>query len=141
MRVQAEGRLDAALLERGLADPRDDYRARLRALREASPDHFARALRHYDEVVLPSLASAGDAVEVWIEWGRFLADLVTPGRTVAVDGAGRSQPYELPLARDRMVLHLPEDRGSPAIPLATPRLPTPAQQATYDLLVLGKLAL
>jgi hypothetical protein len=58
-----------------------------------------------------------------------------------VNGVGRAEPYVVPLPRESMVLHLPEDNASPAIPLASPRLPTPPQRATYDLLVLGKLSL
>jgi hypothetical protein len=140
-RIRADARLEAALTARELADPRDGYRSRLRALREIDPDRFARALRHYEEVVLPGLAGEGDAVEVWIEYGQFLADMLAPGRTVMVNGAGRAEIYAVPLPRESMVLHLPEDSAAAAIPLVTPRLPTPPQRATYDLLVLGKLSL
>jgi hypothetical protein len=141
-RSRADARLEAALRDQGLADPRAAYRACLRALREANHDAFERALRHYDEVVVPLLADGDeDPVQVWIDYGRFLGELLAPGRTVAVDGSGRAQPYAAPGPPLMLILHLPEDRGAPAIALCSPDQPTPPQQAAYDLLVLGRDAL
>lgn len=141
LRGRADTRLDAALGERGLSDSRDAYRGRLRALRDSSPALYERAAAHYEQDILPELAERADPVETWIEYGRFLAELTAPGRTVTIDASGRAQPYSPPLPAQAMVVHLPDDRGAAALALATPAAPSPQQQATYSLLVLGRLAL
>jgi hypothetical protein len=141
LRSRADARLDSALVARGLADPRETYRGRLRALREASPELFATALRHYEEVVLPDLAEGEDPVGAWIEYGRYLADLVSPGRAVAIDALGRADAWAPAGAGPLLVLHLPDDRTGAAQALVAPLEPTPAQRAAHDLLVLGRLGL
>jgi hypothetical protein len=141
LRVRADARLEAALSERALADPRDGFRARLRWLRETNPELFERAARHYEDEVLPGLAGEEDPVEAWVEYGRYVEELVAPGRTVAIDEFGRAVPYVRPLIPELLVLHVPEDRDAAAVTLAMPRAPSPAQRATCDLLVRGRLSL
>lgn len=138
LRALADARLSAALEERQLADSRKAYRSCLRTLREANPELYERASQHYQARVLPLLAGAEDPVDAWVEYGRFLAELLSPGRLVAVDGSGRARPFTPPATAETLVLHVPEDRAVPAMALSTPRQPSPAQQATYDLLVLGR---
>jgi hypothetical protein len=141
LRVRADARLEAALRERGVADPRDAYRQRLRALREVDETLFDRAREHYNASVLPALAGDSDALAEWIDYGRFLAELLAPGRIVAIDRTGRALPYVPPPPADTMLLHVPSDGGRPIVTLALPAAPSPAQQATYDLLVLGRESL
>lgn len=134
-------RFEAALRDRELSDPRDGYRMRLRALRETRPELFDRATRHYQEEVLPALEAGGDAIETWIDYGRFLAELVAPGRIVTIDGTGSARPYAPPLPPRALVLHLPHDHEATTMALAEPIDPSAAQQAAYDLLVRGRLTL
>jgi hypothetical protein len=141
LRARADARLEAALRERELADPREGYRARLRALRDTDAERFAQALRHYESAVLPGLAGEADPVDVWVEYGRFLAGMLAPGRTITVDRTGLATPYEPPLPAEAMILHLPDDRSASVTPLATPIQMSPPQRATYDLLVLGRESL
>lgn len=140
-RDHADARLEAALHERGLNDPRDGYRMRLRALRETRPDLFERATRYYQEEVLPALVAGADPIETWIEYGRFLAETISPGRTVTIDDTGSARPYSAPSPTGALVLHLPNDRDAASMPLAEPVEPSPAQRAAYDLLVRRQLAL
>lgn len=141
MRDRADARLEAALRERELTDPRDGYRMRLRALRETSPELFERATRYYQEDVLPALTAGADAIETWIDYGRFLAEIISPGRIVTIDGTGSARPYSAPLPSGALVLHLPRDRDAATMPLAEPVEPSPPQRAAYDLLVRGRFAL
>lgn len=138
---QLNMRFEAALRDRQLSDPRDGYRMRLRALRETRPELFERAARHYQEEVLPGLAAGADTIEAWVDYGRFLAELIAPGRVVTIDGTGSARPYASPLPPHALVLHLPSDRDAATMPLAEPVDPSAAQRAAYDLLVRGRFAL
>ena len=136
-RHAAELRTEAALRERGLRDPREQYREWLRELKETDPDGFTAARRHYEERLLPLLEAAGaDPVAAWIDYGRVLAERAGAGRVVSIDATGRARDYE-PAAAD-LVLFLPEDTARRARILSLPLQPSPAQRATCDLLVLGK---
>lgn len=141
LRDRANARLDAALRDRELADPRGGYRTRLRALRETRPELFERATRHYEEHVLPALAAGDDAIDTWIDYGRVLAEMIGPGRVLAIDGTGVARPYSPPLPAGALVLHVPYDPETVTLPLAEPAAPSAAQRAAYDLLVRGRLAL
>jgi hypothetical protein len=138
VKERAEGRLLEAFAHQGIEDNRPVYRERLRGLRERSPDAFERALRHYEEAVLPALADGPDPIEVWIGYGVWLAELEGPGRLVEVDADGRARPAQAASA-DGLVLFLPEDERGRALPARLPATPSPAQRATYDLLVTGLL--
>lgn len=137
--ARADARLEAALQAEGARDPREFYRERLKELKQANPEGYAEAVAYYRDTLLPRVADGdGDPLAVWTEYGRRLAEALTPGRTVAVDGTGRAHPYEEPAPRDRLVLHLPEGKGR-AILVGLPGELTAAQRATYDVLVSGKL--
>lgn len=140
-RQQAETNLQDQLAALRLADPRDAYRQRLRTLREAHPDAFARAVQYYEEVALPRLAEGQEVVETWIEYGRRLGELTSPGRVVAVEPGGRATTYREPFQPDWLVLHIPEDRAAAVLALAVPAELSAAQRATHDLLVQGRLSL
>lgn len=137
--ARADKRLEEALAREGARDPREFYRERLKELKAASPDGYARAVAYYREQLLPQVADGGvEPLSAWTEYGRVLAEAVAPGRTVAVDGSGRSHPYEAPAPRDRLVLHFAEGKSTRAILVGLPAELTPAQRATYDVLVSGK---
>jgi len=135
-------RLEEALAAAGVEDPRPFYRARLRDLRERDPAALTESVRYYEEVVLPRVADeASDPLAEWLAYGRRLAEMSEPGRLVEIDHEGRARPYDgRATPRDRLILHLPDDPRIPAFVLRMPRDPSPAQRATFELLVLGKLA-
>ncbi len=136
LRARADERFERALAEAGARDPREFYRAQLRALKEASPEGFRRALAYFEERLIPAVAEEGsDPLAEWLEYGRVLASLSTPGRTVSIDRTGRASDYARPVAPDAVVLHLPENASQRAIVLGIPPTLSPAQRASYDLLV------
>lgn len=139
---EADQRLQEALDRQGARDPRPFYRERLRELKAASPDAYEKAVTHYRDTLVPEVAAGEvDPLEAWMEYGLRLAELSAPGRTVAVDESGRATPYEPDPGSDRLVLHLPEDRGLRPLLVGLPRELSPAQKATFDLLVQGKQTL
>lgn len=136
---RADQRFQEALDRSGARDPREYYRERLRALKADDPQAYRQAVTYYTDTLIPSVASdEGDPLHAWREYGRFIAQLTAPGRTVEVDRSGRAYPYDPPSAADRLVLHIPEGRVSRALLVGLPAQPSPAQMATYDLLVAGK---
>lgn len=135
---KADRILEEALERVGARDPRDFYRDRLRTLKETNPEGYQAAVEYYRDTLIPSVASGeADPLEAWTEYGRTLAEAVARGRTVSIDGTGQAHPYQGPDA-DRLVLHLPDDRGTKALLVGLPPHLTPAQRATYDVLVAGK---
>ena len=138
-RARADQRLEAVLSESGRRDPREFYRERLRELRERDREAYEQAVRYYEETLVPSVASgSAEPLSAWMEYGRRLAELSAPGRTLTVDASGRAQEYEPDSAADSLVLHLPQAGGGRALLVALPRELSPAQRATYDWLVAGR---
>lgn len=138
LRERAEARLTAAAAGLGLADPRPPYRERLRRLRETDPAAFERAVAHYEQNVLPALTTA-EPLTTWLEYGKFLTgDAV---RTMAIDADGRAQPVAASVPLGGLVLLIPDEPSADVLIAATPLQPSPAQQATLDLLVSRSLAL
>jgi hypothetical protein len=134
----AEQALEAALAQSGARDPREFYRERLRELKRLRPDEYQSAVSYYTQTLLPDVAERRrDPLLAWTEYGRRLAEALAPGRTVAVDQTGRARPYDSS-AVVSLVLHLPDDGGARALLVALPRRLSPAQRATYDLLVAGR---
>ena len=137
--AEADRRLTEALAEDGGRDPREFYRDRLRDLKTSEPDAYAAAVAYYKDTLIPGVASGDlEPLEAWTEYGRRLAESVSPGRTVAVDGTGLAHPFEAPVGRDRLVLHIPEGPRGRALLVGLPSELTAAQRATYDVLVSGK---
>ncbi len=135
-RQRAEERLEAALRDRQARDHRELYRERLRALRVSNPEGFRSALEYYDEQLVPRVATEEtDPVAEWLEYGRYLAALTAAGETVQIDRTGRSTPVSKPWDPVQLILHLPESPRDPAIAVGIPNDPSPAQIATYELLV------
>jgi hypothetical protein len=56
---------------------------------------------------------------------------------VSIDASGRAHPYESP-DLDRLVLHLPDQKGMKALLVGLPPELSSAQRATFDVLVAGK---
>ena len=137
--ARADKRLEEALAREGARDPREFYRERLKDLKAANPEGYARAVTYYREQLLPQVADGGvEPLSAWTEYGRHLAEALAPGRTVSVDGTGRSFPYEAPAPRDVLVLHFPDGKSTRAILVGLPAELASAQRATYDVLVSGK---
>ncbi len=137
--AEADRRLEEALEATGARDPREFYRERLRELKSANPKGYEDAVSYYRGSLIPEIASGGvEPLAAWTEYGRRLAISLTPGRTVSVDTSGRALPYEAPSPLDRLILHLPDDKGGRALLVGLPPDPSPAQRATYDVLVRGR---
>lgn len=138
LRDRADRRFEEALKTSGARDPRDFYRKRLKELREQDADAFRRALSYFEERLIPAVAAEGsDPVAEWLEYGRFLAGLVARGTTLQVDPTGLAAPYVPPVPRDHLVIHLPDSSTAKALVVGIPPQMSPAQRATYDLLVSG----
>lgn len=137
LRGRAETRLAEAAAALGLADPRPPYRERLRELRAQDRAAFDRAIEHYERDVLPALTEQ-DPVAEWVEYGRHLASLTTPGDVVRIDAQGRATPWT-PDASAALVLFIPRDTAAGVLVLCQPLEPSDAQQATVNLLVERKL--
>lgn len=128
-----------ALEATGARDPREYYRKQMAELKQSSPAAFAEARDYYSGVLVPAVADGReDPVQAWLEFGRRLAEWSSPGETVLVDGSGVAHPWTRPVPLDHLVLHLPEARGGTALAVGIPARPTPAQRATFDLLVAMK---
>jgi hypothetical protein len=139
LRSLADERFQEALTETGARDPRDFYRERLRALRERNPDGYQRAVHYFEHELVPSVArTESDPVAEWLEYGCLLASLWVDGSAVQIDTSGRSMPYHRPIPSDALVLHLPTSPREPALAIGLPPSLSPAQHATYQLLVLRR---
>lgn len=136
----AERRFSEALSRSGGRDPREFYRERLRAMKVEDPAAFERGAAYYRDELIPGIAEGGaDPLLAWLEYGRLLAELTADGTTVIVDESGKSHPYDPGRGPDSLVLHLPDDSKRRAILVGLPTSLSPAQRATYSLLVEGKL--
>lgn len=136
LRARADARFQAALEASGARDPREFYREQLRALRAADRQAYDRALSYYEERLIPAVAAEdSDPLGEWLEYGRLLASLSLPGRTVLIDPSGGAADYARPVPADALALHLPESAGRPALLLGAPPKLSPAQRASYELLV------
>ena len=141
IKALADRNLTAAAARLRLADPRPAFRERLRFLKDERPDAFATALRHYEEKVLPELASEGDAIAAWVRYGEAIAAFTAAGRLITVDAQGRAMKFATPVPEAALILHVPDDTAAPVLVAASPSEPSAAQQATLDLLVNRKLGI
>ncbi len=140
--ASADDRFALRLEETGARDPREYYRGLLRDLKARDAEAYQGAVARYDEAVVGAIGSGADPLEAWLSFGVELARIVGgPGRTVVVDETGRAAELDGTPTWEAMVLHLPEARGTRALPVGLPPQPSPAQRATVDLLVHGKVRL
>lgn len=139
LRDKADARLERALAERAIRDPRPFYRQRLKFLKSSDEGAYHQALRYYEDRVVPESASdEGDPVAVWLAYGARLAEVGGGGRTVTIDESGRAAPHSGDVQPDFMVLHLPNEDRAPAFAINLPADASAAQQAAFDLLIGGK---
>ena len=110
-------------------------------MKDVDATAFGQAVDYYRDRLVPSIAAGDEPFTAWVEYGRKIARLTFQGRTVAVDRMGLAREYSTPVDPDVLVLHLPEGGGGRALLVAWPREPSPAQQATCDLLVDGRSSL
>jgi hypothetical protein len=133
---KADQRFAAALAKSGARDPRDFYRSRLRDLRTSDDMAFQKAVAYFETVLVPAVANEdSDPIGEWLDYGCLLAALMVPGAAVQIDPTGRSHPYARPIAPENLVLHLPTSTRERALAVGLPPRLSPAQRATYDLLV------
>ena len=137
-KTRADARLETALQDADQKDPRPYYRDVLKALKDRDPDGFREALRYFEDELTPAVAGEADPLDAWAEYGMMLARTLGAGRTVELDSTGRARPVEDVRNASGLVLHVPDDTSAPAIVLRFPREPSPAQQASYELLVEGR---
>ncbi|MDH3298142.1 MAG: hypothetical protein OEM96_07695 [Gemmatimonadota bacterium] len=126
-----------ALAAAGLADFRPTYRAVLVRLRKRDAEGFAEATSRYDQVVTAAIESGADPVAAWVGYGAWIARRLTKGRLVQLDETGLATDVTVePAAAGGVVLlYLPESASEPAIPIAIPAEPSPAQRSALQLLV------
>ena len=138
-REEADRRFAEAMEATGARDPRDFYRQALKDLKESNPAGYDRAVGHFQNVLVPAIASGEtEPLGAWREYGRLIAEVTAPGKTVEIDETGKSRPYVPESPLERLVLHIPEERGRRAILVSLPPKPSLAQRATFELLVRGK---
>lgn len=137
-KARAESRLEAAIEAAPLMDPRPFYRSALRHLREADMEAFQRALRYYEDELVPAVAGGADPLPAWSEYGDVLARALGSGRTVELDATGRARPIDAVSEAEGLVLYLPDDTTPPVLVLRYPRDASAAQHAAYELLVEGR---
>ena len=138
--AEADRLLAEALNASGERDPRDYYRDQLKELKGSNPERYDAAIEYYRNKLIPLVASGeAEPIVAWMEYGRFLAESLTPGQTVSLDPSGESHPYEQTTTSGNLVLHIPASgKGGRAILVGLPSDLSPAQRATYDVLVSGK---
>ncbi len=138
----AESRFARRLEETGARDPREFYRGLLRELKEADLEGYEEMVARYrTDVVTPIEEGEGDPLVLWLAFGARVAGRLHPGRTVVIGEDGRATPFAPPPDHRQLLLHLPDDVKTRAIPVGIPADPTPAQAATLDLLVRGRTRL
>lgn len=142
LNARADQRLETALAETGARDPRQAYRTLLRKLKQRDEAAYARAVTRWRTAVIEPLGRGeGEPLSLWLSFGVELVEALHPGRAVRIDGGGIAHTLDGPPGWDALVLHLPEDPRERAVPVVLPPAPSPAQTATLDLLVEGRLSL
>ena len=137
----ADKAFEEALRTAGARDPREFYRERLRELKGTDPAAYEEAVRYYQDTLIPAVAEgSADPLQAWLEYGLRLANWAAPGEPVAVDRTGLRRPLEGPAPLDLLLLHVPSANGR-ALVVGIPAELSPAQRATYELLVRGRLKL
>jgi hypothetical protein len=139
MSSAADQRLEAALKDRGLQDPRPYCRTTLRSLRESEPERYEEEVAYFSGTLLASLESESgeDPCTLWTDYALRLSEAATPGAAVAIDPTGSSSPLVADAGDDCVLLHLPSDPRARASVLRAPMDPAAPQRATIGLLTEG----
>ena len=137
LRARADERFARALEAAGARDPRDFYRKQMVAAqgrrRGRIPPRRGAVL---EQELIPAVArDDSDPMGEWLEYGRFLATLAAPGRTVQIDAEGRASRLRPPRAGRRARAPSPRPHHGPRDVVGIPTTLSPAQRASYDLLV------
>jgi len=138
---RAQERLAARFAELGLDNPREAYRKLLLDLKTRDTAAFEGATTHYHARVLPELGGGADPVATWIEYGRFLGELIGQGSMHAIDASGRASPVQSPLAPGALVVWLMDAGTRGSFVAVRPRALSAAQAATIGLLVEARLSI
>lgn len=140
-RQKADALLEATLKATGARDPREFYREQLKELRAESPTGYEKAVEHYTSQLIPTILDGVNPLAAWTEYGRTLAVLRAPGRTVCIDASGRASDWAFPPASGMLILHMPDEKRRKALVVGLPAELSDAQKATWQWLVAGKLRL
>lgn len=136
---RADRIFEEALDRTGAKDPREFYRTRLREMKADNQGAYQEAVAYYENDLVPSIVEAGDdPLMAWQRFGCRVAELTVTGTPMEIDTTGRRRPYAPPTPPDRMVLHIPQGSKGRALVVGLPPELSPAQLATYDLLVGGR---
>ncbi len=131
----SEARYRAALDQHGVTDVQATYRVLLRRLKASHPSAYDAAVSRYERELVPGLeAGEGDPLRLWLDYGMWIAEQLSPGHVVAVDETGLATPVEDELPLDRLLLYVPETSNERAIALTQPVQPSEAQKETVQLL-------
>lgn len=131
----SEARYRTALDEHAVADVQATYRVLLRRLKASHPSSYDAAVSRYEQELVPQLeAGDEDPLRLWLDYGVWVAEQLSPGRIVAVDDTGLALSVEGEIPLDRLILHIPETPTERAIVLAQPARPSEAQKETVQLL-------
>lgn len=136
-RRKALARLEEAVEERGLADPRPRYRRLLKRLAGEDRPAYRDAVRRFEEELVPAVAGGeADPAAAWTRYGLRVAGELVDGGAVAVDGSGRARAVEDPGRPPvgELLLWVPDDGGEPALVLSRPAELSDPQEATVELL-------
>lgn len=138
----ADAHFARQLGETGSRDPREFYRQLLRELKDADAEAYEEMVNRYRSgVAEPIEKGADNPLALWLSFGIEVANRLHPGRTMVIGEDGRGRSFEPPPDHRQLLLHLPDDARTRAIPVGIPPEPTPAQSATLDLLVQGRTRL
>jgi hypothetical protein len=131
----SEARYRAALDQHGVTDVQATYRLLLRRLKASHPSAYDAAVSRYERELVPGLeAGEGDPLRLWIDYGTWVAEQLSPGHVVAVDDTGLATTVEDELPLDRLLLYVPDVATERAIVLTMPARPSEAQMETAQLL-------
>ncbi len=138
-RARADRRLDQALSDSSVRDPRPYFRHALRQLKQRNAAGYDRAAAYFEERLVPAVAGDADPLTAWLDYGRMIIDETGTGRVVEVGPSGRALAPDPDRPPQGMLLWLPDDDALSAVLLRAPARLSRAQEATIELLVEGKV--
>ena len=135
---EADERLAEALRDTGAADPRPPCRELLRELKGHSESSYKEAASAFEHLVVERIGGEkADPLATWLRYACGLAERLSPGRVVVIDGSGRAVPLQPPPSWRDLILHVPDDGKTRCLVVGRPSELTRAQRATVELLAAG----